>query len=247
MRLCVVLPALNEERIIAGSCQQVMASLSAHFPAWEWQLIVVDNGSTDRTAEIVRALAAKEPRLQYLRLSQIGKGYAIVAGWRAVSADVYVFMDADLATDLSALPALVSAVSSEGYDVAIGSRYAPGAVVERDLLRRTASRGYQWVLKLLLAVHVADAPCGFKAVSRRVRDQLLPQVENGAWFFDTELLVRAERAGYRVKEIPVRWREIITPGRSSKVKIWSLSVGYLRSVLALRRRLRHGRPEMPQK
>ena len=237
MKVCVVLPALNEERIIANSCKQVMRYLDAHRPGWDWELMVVDNGSKDKTSEIVRELVTREARLQYLKIDRIGKGYAIKAGWQAASADVYMFMDADLATDLAATPVVLNAVSQEGYDVAVGSRYAPGAVVERDWLRRITSRGYWILLKLLLGVRVADAPCGFKAISRKVRDQLLPQVENGEWFFDTELLVRPARAGYRVKEIPVRWREIITPGRKSKVKIFALSIGYLRSVISLRRRL----------
>jgi len=238
MRLCVAVPVLNEERIIADTCRQLLDFLVERCGGWTWEVAVVDNGSTDRTAALVRSLAASQPRLRYLSLDRIGKGYAVKHAWQAVDADVYCFMDADLATDLAALPALISAIRDGGYDVAVGSRFAPGAVVERDWLRRLASRGYQVVLKVMLHTHVLDAPCGFKAVSRRVRDQLLPQVKSGGWFFDSELLVLAERAGYRIKEIPVRWREPDTPGRKSKVRILSLCWGYLRSVLELKRRLR---------
>ncbi len=238
MHLCVVLPALNEETIIAASCQQVAAFLARHFADWTWEIVVADNGSTDQTAAVVLALAQGEPRLRCLAVPRVGKGNAIKAAWQSRDADVYCFMDADLATDLSALPALVAAVTSGGFDVAVGSRFAPGAVVERDWLRRMSSRGYQLVLRLLLGTRVRDVPCGFKAITRRVRDELLPQVRNGAWFFDSELVILAERAGYRIAEIPVRWREPVTPGRATKVKIGSLSLGYLRAVMSLRRRLK---------
>lgn len=239
MRLCLVLPVLNEERIIADTCRQVLEFLSRHGADWTWEVVVADNGSTDRTAAIVADLARRNPRLRYLPIPHTGKGFAIKHAWQSADADVYCFMDADLATDLSALPRLLAAIRDDGYDLAIGSRYAAGAVVERDWLRRISSRGYQLVLKLLLGTHVLDVPCGFKAVSRRVRDQLLPKVQSGGWFFDSELLVLAEHAGYRTQEIPVRWHE--PPGRVSKVNIVLLSFSYFRAVLALRRRLASGR------
>ncbi|MDO8560567.1 MAG: glycosyltransferase [bacterium] len=239
-KLVIVIPALNEGTIIAANSRTVLAAADAALPDWDTVLAVVDNGSTDDTAAQVQRLAASDARVRYVAMPQRGKGLAIAAGWRSADADVYVFMDSDLATDLSALPVVVRAVSREGYDVAVGSRYAPGAVVARDWLRRTASRGYRWVLATLVPINVQDAPCGFKAISRRVRDTLLPQVQHGGWFFDTELVVRAGVAGYRIKEIPVRWHE--PPGRVSKVNIISLSVTYLKDVLRLRRQLRRKIP-----
>lgn len=245
MRLCVVLPALNEERIIERTCRQVVEFLARRCASWTWEVIVADNGSTDRTAAITKELAGRLPHLRYLSCDRTGKGYAIKYAWERAEAEVYCFMDADLAADLDALPALLSAIRDEGYDLAIGSRYAAGAVVERDWLRRLTSRGYQLVLKVLLRTHVLDAPCGCKAVSRRVRDRLVPRVESTGWFFDSELLVLAEHAGYRTKEIPVRWHE--PSGRVSKVSILALSFSYLRSVLALRRRLASAKQELSRK
>lgn len=236
MHLCIVIPALNEEPIIADACRQVLGLLDRQFPGWTWEVVVADNGSTDDTAAQVKSLAAADARVRYVAVPQRGKGHAIAAGWRSAAADVYVFMDADLATDLAALPALVSAVAYEGYDVSVGSRFAPGAVVARDWLRRFVSRGYRVVLAALVPIQVQDAPCGFKAISRRVRDTLLPQVQHGGWFFDTELVVRAGVSGYRVKEIPVRWHE--PPDRVSKVNMVTLSFNYLCAVIALRRQLR---------
>jgi glycosyltransferase involved in cell wall biosynthesis len=238
MHLCVVLPALNEEPIIAASCQKVVAFLASHFSGWTWEVVVADNGSTDQTAAVVNNLARQEPHLRYLAAPLAGKGNAIRSAWQSRAADAYCFMDADLATDLSALPALVAAVAHGGYDLAVGSRFAAGAVVKRDWPRRLTSHGYQLAVRLLFGTHLRDAPCGFKAITRRVRDELLSQVKNGAWFFDSELVILAERAGYRIAEIPVRWREPVTPGRVTKVKIWSLSLEYLRAMRELRRRLR---------
>lgn len=236
MRLCVVIPALNEECVIAANCRIVLQALTRQLPDWEATLVIADNGSTDGTAAAVQQLAAAETRLCYLAVPRRGKGFAIAAGWQSAVADVYVFMDADLATDLAALPTLVNAIAREGYDVAAGSRFAPGAVVERDWLRRFVSRGYRLVLAALVPIQVQDAPCGFKAISRRVRDWLLPRVRHGGWFFDTELVVRAGVGGYRIKEIPVRWHE--PPGRVSKVNMVTLSFTYLCAVIALRRQLR---------
>ncbi|TSC76510.1 MAG: glycosyl transferase family protein [Parcubacteria group bacterium Gr01-1014_31] len=239
-KLAIVIPALDEGTIIIANSRAVLTAAAASLPDWDTVLVVADNGSADDTAAQVKGLAATDARVRYEAVPQRGKGNAIAAGWRAVDADVYLFMDSDLATDLSALPAVVGAVAHEGYDVAVGSRYAPGAVVARDWLRRTASRGYRWVLASLVPITVQDAPCGFKAISRRVRDTLLPQIRHGGWFFDTELVVRAGVAGYRIKEIPVRWHE--PPGRVSKVNIFSLSITYLKDVLRLRRQLRQDPP-----
>jgi hypothetical protein len=147
-------------------------------------------------------------------------------------------MDADLATNLNDLPRLISAIAKEGYDVAYGSRFAKGAKVERSLLRKIFSFSYRLIAKLLLNLKISDLPCGFKAINKKVRDELLSKIKSQAWFFDSELLILAEKLGYKIAEIPVNWREPKELGRSSQVKIISLSLDYFKKILAIKKRLK---------
>lgn len=235
LRLIIAVPVLNEEAVLERTVRQ-MAAAAAGLRDVDAEVVIVDNGSDDATPEIGRRLADEVPSVRYVRIGERGKGRAIRHAWSGADADVYAFMDADLATDLSALPALVEGAANDG--VAYGSRFHPDAVVERSFLRRAFSSGYRAAVRVLLATSVNDAPCGFKAVSRRVVRDVLPEVRDDRWFFDTELVVRAERAGVPVVEVPVAWKEHEVEGRRSKVNALGLSVEYLRHILRLRKDLR---------
>jgi len=240
MRIVIAIPVLNEEQVLKATVEEVRRFAAAGLAGHETVVVVADNGSTDKTGEIGRALAAADPAVRYRRLEQRGKGLAIRTVWSDGPADVYVFMDADLATDLAALAPLVAA-AAEGGGLAVGSRFLPGSKVERSLWRRLFSRGYRLFARLMLGTRVSDLPCGFKAASPRVIAEIMPAVKNNGWFFDTELVIRAERAGLPVREVPVIWREERTPGRRSRVAVWKLVREYVRQVLALRRDLASGR------
>ncbi len=164
-----------------------------------------------------------------------GKGRAIRAAWESDNADVYVFMDADLATDLSSLPNLISAVGRENYDLAGGARFHKDSKVKRSLLRKFISRVYRFALHLALGLKTKDAPCGFKAVNRRVVQNILPRIENNEWFFDTEMVVLAERENYRLAEIPVIWTEHKKIGRKSRVSFIKISLNYLKEIWRLKK------------
>lgn len=233
VRLTVVIPVLNEAKILADTVEAVYARLLEEFAEGDFRLVIVDNGSTDGTGAVVGALLAEYPGLRYERLNCRGKGLAIRTGWQRHPAAVNVFMDADLATDLAALKPLVLAVE-EGADMAVGSRYHPASVVERSFWRRLCSLGYRLVLRTRLGLRTADAPCGFKAVSARVLNEIVPIVRNERWFFDTELLVRAERAGCRIAEIPVSWHEDSVAGRRSRVSVFRVAWQYFRECERLR-------------
>ncbi|MFH1099134.1 MAG: glycosyltransferase [Candidatus Uhrbacteria bacterium] len=151
---------------------------------------------------------------------------------------IYVFMDTDLATDLRHLPELITAISDDA-DIAVGSRFARGARVERSVLRRGISRCYQLLLRLLFGLRVADAPCGFKAVNTRVVRDIVPRVRDRQWFFDTELLIRAQHAGLRIAEIPVEWRE--SRREPSFKKILRIVASDLQAIMQFRRELRNGK------
>jgi hypothetical protein len=147
-------------------------------------------------------------------------------------AQVVSYMDVDLSTDLDAYSALVRAIAEEGYDVAIGCRLGSGSVVlGRRFTREVTSRGYNLITELAFRTAVVDAQCGFKAMSRAAADKLLPQVVDDGWFFDTELLIRAEKSGCGIKQVPVRW----TDDPNSHVRILKTAMQDLRGIWRLKR------------
>ena len=227
--LHIVLPCLNEEKTLAGAVATLSEFLSAQMDVCDWFITVADNGSTDASPTIGRQLAAANERVRYLRLDPRGRGGAVKRAWTESDADVAAFMDVDLSTDLRALPALVSAVTGGGCDVAVGSRLRPGAqVVGRSFHREFISRGFSFIVRGMFRTRFVDPQCGFKAVSRRVVQDVLPLVRDTEWFFDSELLILCEKNGYRVCEMPVRWVD----DPDSRVRIagavWCMTKGLLR-------------------
>lgn len=229
--LDIVIPVLNEEADLALSVGKLRDFMSDCLNDYHWRVVVADNGSTDSTPDIGKRLAEEDERIGYVRLGQRGRGRALSRAWRESEADIVGYMDVDLSTDLAALPPLVEAIRSDGYDVVIGSRFRPGArVIDRSLGRELISRAYGVLFRSMFFTGFRDAQCGFKAVSRRVVDEVVPLVRDKGWFFDSELLILAENNGYRVKEIPVTW----TDDPESRVKIVATAYGDLMGLLRLR-------------
>ncbi len=224
----IVLPVYNEEHDLEPSVRRLRAHLEQRFP-FPAVITIADNASTDATAVIGARLAAELPALRYLRLEQKGRGLALGAAWSQSRAPLVAYMDVDLSTDLDALLALVAPLVAGRCDLAIGSRRAAGARVRRGLKRELISRTYNLVLRRVLGVRFSDAQCGFKALRADVARRLLPRVENRAWFFDTELLVLAEREGLRIHEVAVEW----TDDPDSRVDIAATAVEDLRGVWRL--------------
>lgn len=200
---------------------------------FDYELVIANNGSTDRTLEIARRLAREYNRVRVLDVPQKGRGGALKRAWLDSRADVLSYMDVDLSTDLAAFPALVGAVAWGEFDLAFGSRLLVQSQVKRGWRRELLSRGYNRLVRLLLHTGIRDLQCGFKAIRRAAAQALLPQVADAGWFFDTELLVQAERLGFRLREIPVRWVE----DRDSRVNILSTVWADLRGLWRLRRQL----------
>lgn len=225
----VVIPVYNEERDLEPNVRRLHEYLAARFP-FPAAITIADNASTDGTLAVAQSLAKELPRVRVLHLDAKGRGRALRAAWLQSAAPVVAYMDVDLSTDLNALLPLVAPLLSGHSDLAIGSRLAHGARVKRGPKREIISRGYMLVLRLALGAHFSDAQCGFKAVRTSVAKQLVPNVRDEAWFFDTELLILAQRAGLRVHEIPVDW----TDDPDSRVAIVRTAIDDLRGVWRLR-------------
>jgi len=237
----IVVPVRNEERELGPNVTRLVAHLRDGFP-FTARVTIADNGSADATWALARELADAYPGLvRAVHLDLPGRGRALRAVWSASDAEVVAYMDVDLSTDLSALLPLVAPLVAGDADVAIGSRLAPGARVVRGLTRTVLSRGYNLLLRATLSVGFSDAQCGFKALRIDAARALLPAVADAGWFFDTELLVLAERAGLRIHEVPVDW----TDSPDSRVRILSTVLGDLRGIWRVRRGLRLGSPRLP--
>lgn len=202
--LDVVVPVYNEQAALSASVRRLHRYLrdAVPFPA---RITIADNASTDDTPRIAAALAAELPDVRVVRLEEKGRGRALHHVWSTSDAAVLVYTDVDLSTDLAALGPLVAPLISGHSDLAIGTRLARGAQVTRGPKREIISRCYNFILKSTLSAGFSDAQCGFKAIRADVAARLLPHVEDTGWFFDTELLVLAERSGLRIHEVPVDW------------------------------------------
>ncbi|MEV5149863.1 glycosyltransferase [Streptomyces sp. NPDC052727] len=202
--LDVVIPVHNEEKDLQPCVRRLHEHLTRTFP-YAFRITIADNASTDTTPLVAARLEAEVPEVRNVRLEQKGRGRALRTVWSASDAPVLSYMDVDLSTDLNALLPLVAPLISGHSDLAIGSRLARTSRVVRGPKREFISRAYNLILRGSLQARFSDAQCGFKAIRRDVAQVLLPLVEDTGWFFDTEMLVLAERAGLRIHEVPVDW------------------------------------------
>jgi len=224
----VVVPVYNEQAALEPSVRRLHDFLSEHFP-FTWRIVVADNASTDDTPRIAAALAQELRGVTHLRLDRQGRGLALRRAWSASPARAMAYMDVDLSTDLRGLLPLVAPLLSGHSDVAIGSRLATGAHVVRGPKRELISRSYNTILRTILRVRFTDAQCGFKAVSAAAAHELLPEIRDDGWFFDTELLVLAGRRGLRLHEVAVDWVD----DPDSRVDLVRTAIDDLRGVARL--------------
>ena len=236
----VAVPVHNEQRTIEASIWRLHGYLSASFP-FAFRVTIVDNASTDATWRLAQQLAGQLPRVHAVRLDQKGRGRALRHVWSTSDADVVAYMDVDLSTGLEALLPLVAPLVSGHSDLAIGTRLARGSAVVRGPRRELVSRCYNLLLRVTLRAGFSDAQCGFKAGRTEVVQALLPAVEDQAWFFDTELLLLAERSGLRIHEVPVDWVE----DPDSRVDVVRTALDDLRGMVRVGRRLLSGAARVP--
>jgi len=229
-RVDVVLPVYNEEQALERSVRTLHLFLTDNL-AHEWRILIADNGSQDRTPEIGQRLGEELTNVQLMRIPEAGRGRALSRAWLASDADVLTYMDIDLSTDLAAFPRLVSAVAEGGYDIAAGSRLSAGSETARSLKREVLSQGFVFLINALMRTKLSDTQCGFKAIRRECAQKLLPFVRDTGWFWDTELLLLAAKAGWKVTFVPVRWLE----DTDSRVRLTSTVWRDLKGLFRMRR------------
>jgi putative flippase GtrA len=237
----IVVPVRDEERDLGPGIRRLAAYLSQRFP-FRAVVTIADNGSADGTWAVAQALAGELDGVRAVRLAQAGRGHALRTAWSASPAEVLAYMDVDLSTDLNALLPLAAPLLSGHSDLAIGTRLARGARVVRGPRRELISRCYNVLLHAALGTGFSDAQCGFKAIRADKARLLLPLTRDTGWFFDSELLVLAERAGLRIHEIPVDW--IDDP--DSRVRVVPTALADLRGIARLRWRLCRGTLPVPR-
>ncbi len=241
LQVDIVVPVRNEERDLAPSVRRLVSYLRECLP-FSARVTIADNGSTDATWASASLLARELPEVRAFHMDLPGRGRALRAIWSQSDAEVLAYMDVDLSTDLNALLPLVAPLLSGHSDLAIGTRLARGSRVIRGPKRELISRSYNLLLRTLMGARFSDAQCGFKAIRRDQARALLPLTRDTGWFFDTELLVLAERAGLRIHEIPVDWVDDL----DSRVDIVATALADLRGMARLGVGFARGSLQVPQ-
>ncbi len=227
----LVIPCYNEAHVLRESVARTLSAVSS-WPAHEWRIVVADNASTDGTLDVARQLEAEHPgRVAALHIPVKGRGLALKTSWLTSEADVSAYMDVDLSTDLRHLPELVDPLAAGEADLSFGTRLDPRSETVRGRRRELISRSYVFILRWFAGLRVSDAQCGFKAIRREAARALLPVVVDTAWFFDSELLLVAQRNGFRLLEVPVKWVD----DRDSRVNVLRTAVDDLKGIWRLRR------------
>lgn len=224
-----VVPVYNEEKVLASSIATLHKYFLAHIKD-DWTIVIANNASVDNTLKIAKRLSKKFTRVAYEHMDFKGRGNALKHVWTKYNADIYGYCDVDLATDIKDIATLLHEIK-RGADIAIGNRYIKGAGTKRTIKRLIFSKVYIGLVRMFYKTSITDFQCGFKAVSKKVKRRLLPMILDKNWFFDTELLLKAEQRGiYKIVQIPVTWGE----NTESKVKLVKTSVDYIKKIIRLR-------------
>jgi len=206
-KIDIVIPVYNEEPLLEKNIKILNEFLHANL-RHKYTIIIANNGSTDKTLKKAKELSRKYDEITYFHMDQKGRGGVIKRIWLESKADIVSYMDVDLSANLESFLKLVDSLIINKYDLAVGSRLMPGSKVKRKFFRSTLTCVYNMLLKLIFSVKkFSDAQCGIKVLTKNTADELLPYVKNQNWFFDSELLLLAEKKDFRIKNIPLEWVE----------------------------------------
>jgi len=236
-RVALIIPTFNEGAIIERNLRTCLSHFEESLKEYDWQLIVADNGSTDRTSELVKTVMRDAPELNGFHTDAAGRGGALKRAITDYPAEIYCYFDADLATDLRHVREALDTIAVQGYKIAIGSRLSDSSDTTRSFKRSVVSKTFNSLIHLILGGHLSDYQCGFKAMDASTAHGLGLMIEDNHWGWDTEMLIRAERQGLRIKEVPVAWEESSNEERESKVHVVHTSFYFLNHMLKLRKRL----------
>mgnify|MGYP000964453664 FL=1 len=228
----IVVPVLNEEKILQKSIMTLDEYMAKHLP-YRYQITIADNGSQDKTLEIAKNLAEKHRSVRVVSLVERGRGRALKQVWQNSPADILTYMDVDLSTSLDDFLPMIQPLVAGEAGVAIGSRLMKDSNTSRGVKREFISRCYNKIIKWTSGTKFSDAQCGFKAIRRDVAAKFLPKIKDNEWFFDTELLIKTERAGVPIHEQPVTWIEDM----DSRVKIVKTAVDDLKGLYRVNKEL----------
>ena len=205
MKVSIVLPAYNEAERVERAVEEVRKELSSYYAGDEFEIIIAEDGSRDGTDRIAAELAERYENVRHIHSDErLGRGRALKNAFKEAKGEILAYLDVDLSTDLKHLKELIQAIEG-GYDFVTGSRLMQGSRTERPLKRDFASKAYNFLVRLFLGSKLHDHQCGFKAFRRGALFEVMEKAKDTHWFWDTEVLVLAQRMGYRVGEIPVRW------------------------------------------
>ncbi len=233
MTIDITIPVLNEEETLVKQVEKTLQFLMSS-SLQNYRIVIADNGSDDQTEFLGRQLASiHEGKVSFIKVGKRGVGLALRTSWMQSDADIVGYMDLDLATDLKHLEQVYHLIKNEGIPVVNGSRLLAGShVVNRTLTREFTSRTFNSVVRNLLGVSFTDGMCGFKFFRRQIAQSIIATgVNTEGWIFSTEMLVKTEWKGIYIHEIPVHWED----DQNSKVKIFKLSLEYLRHLWKLRK------------
>lgn len=233
--LNIVIPVYNEADVLEKSILKQYAFYSQNLSSFDWHITIANNGSIDTTSDIAKRLSKQFERVKWQDIPVKGRGNALKQVWSGSNADFQCYMDVDLATDLKDFPKLIDNLV-QGYDISVGSKYMPGANYKRHFSRYILSKSFNLLNKMLFNAQFTDSQCGFKAITKNAASKLLPKIQDNNWFFDTELLVYAQKNNFKIKEVPVTWHEL-GMAKKSGVKVIRTIFDYLMKLIGLRIRL----------
>ncbi|MBD3359736.1 MAG: glycosyltransferase [Candidatus Buchananbacteria bacterium] len=229
-KILLALPVYNEEKVLEKSVLKLYNYFKNNIKD-DWQIVIVNNASIDKTKKVADSLAQKFLKVDSLNLEDKGRGNALKNVWQKYEADIYAYCDIDLATDIFAFKKLFNSIINGSANIAIGARYIKGSQTKRTLNRLIYSKVYIFLVRLFFPTKIKDFQCGFKAVDKKTVSEILPLVKDKEWFFDTELLLIAEKNDFKIKEIAVQWKE----NPETKVKFIRTIYDYIENLIKFKK------------
>lgn len=236
-KIIFVIPAYNEEEVLEENIKKLNLFLQKNLKNYNWRIIISNNHSADSTLKIAKSLSKNNKRISYYSMKDRPKSLSIKKIWMVEDADFYAYMDADLSTDIEHIPQLINELE-KGYDLVTGSRVSKESKSKRTVLRTVISWGLISIIKLIFWTNLEDFQCGFKAINKKFRDNIIPKMQClKVGFMDTEMIAVASSKNYRIKSIPVFWSDT----RKSKSPIFKGIVDALINVFKIKFRILLGR------